>query len=188
MTDKATSVARDRHTGVPVMLAQAIVLAAALALGELICCPLYVRFAPVFYPLSWALVAILLAVAFAFVVGFALLWCAEAFAYRMRRKFQPIVYAVTGAVGFGVWTWWVVLGIMNMITGRLGLGVVNPTNTVMATAIGAILGMAAFFLAFTLGERLARHKAAMVAVCVLTVLLAIAGGFILAAMLGSLPA
>ena len=44
---------------------------------ELLCSPLYVSFAPRVFPiLPWALVAMLLAVMFSYVVGFALLWCA----------------------------------------------------------------------------------------------------------------
>ena len=84
----------------------------------------------------------LLAVMFSYVVGFALLWCAESFAYRMKRKLQPVVYAVTGAIGFGVWTVWVVLGVMNMISGGLGMGTVSADHTTIAAIDGAVLGLA----------------------------------------------
>lgn len=87
----------------PVMLVQAIIIAATLCVCELVCSPIYLSFTPGLFPIgSWVLVAMLLAVAFAYVVGFALLWCAESFAYRMKRKLQPVVYSLIGAVGFAV--------------------------------------------------------------------------------------
>lgn len=166
------------------MLAQAVLLAAALCVGELICAPLYVGFAPkVFPPLSWAAVAMLLAVGFSYVVGFALLWCAESFAYRMKAKLQPLAYAAIGAIGFGVWTVWVVIGIMDMITGRLGMGTVTGGDLTTAAVNGALLGLASFFTAFTLGRRLARHRIAVAVIGVATVALAVFGGYVLAAMM-----
>ncbi|KFI65801.1 hypothetical protein [Bifidobacterium cuniculi] len=189
MTNKAPTPPERNHAKgeLPLMATQAIILAAALSLGELLCCPLYAGIVPV-APLPWAAIAILLAVGFSYIVGFALLWCAESFAYRMKRTVQPVVYAVTGAIGFAVWTVWVVLGIVNMITARAGLGVVSHATTVMVGINGALLGMVAFFLAFTLAPRLAKRMKTMVAVAAVTVLLAIAGGVILAMVLQALNA
>ncbi|MEO5505075.1 cadmium transporter, partial [Bifidobacterium animalis] len=136
----------------PVMLVQAIIIAATLCVCELVCSPIYLSFTPGLFPIgSWVLVAMLLAVAFAYVVGFALLWCAESFAYRMKRKLQPVVYSLIGAVGFAVWTIWVVLGFMNMIAGPVLGQTVSHHDTIVAGVNGAMLGFASFFFASTLG-------------------------------------
>lgn len=186
-THTHTSVVKDPDSGVPIMLAQAVVLAATLTFCEIFCAPLTATFRPaVFALVPWAGVASLLAVMFAFVVGFALLWCAESFAYRMRRRLQPLVYAAIGALSFGVWTVWVVLGVRNMITGRLGAGVLSAHDTTIAAVSGALLGMAAFFAAYTLGERLARHRAALAALAVASALAACYGGYVLFVMLHTL--
>ncbi|HJE56521.1 cadmium transporter [Bifidobacterium pseudolongum] len=181
---RRSTIEAHRESGVPIMLTQAIIVACTLCFCELLCSPLYVSFAPRVFPiLPWALVAMLLAVMFSYVVGFALLWCAESFAYRMKRKLQPVVYAVTGAIGFGVWTVWAVLGIMNMISGRLGMGTVSADHTTIAAINGAVLGLASFFAAFTLGERLAKHRTVVIVLGVVSVLLAVGGGYVLAAMM-----
>ena len=180
---RRSTIAAHHESGVPIMLTQAIIVACTLCFCELLCSPLYVSFAPRVFPiLPWALVAMLLAVMFSYVVGFALLWCAESFAYRMKRKLQPVVYAVTGAIGFGVWTVWVVLGI-NMISGGIGMGTVSADHTTIAAINGAVLGLASFFAAFTLGERLAKHRTAVIALGVASVLLAVGGGYVLASMM-----
>ena len=126
------SVTVHEKSGMPIMLTQAIIIAATLCVCELVCAPMYVGFIPNLFPLlPWALVAMLLAVAFTYIVGFALLWCAESFAYRMKRKAQPIVYSIIGAIAFAVWTIWVVLGIMNMIAGPATGQIVSKNNTVI---------------------------------------------------------
>lgn len=189
MAKTSSSIEVHESSGMPIMLTQAIIVAAALCIGELICCPLYVTFMPqVFYPLSWGLVAMLLAVMFSYVVGFALLWCAESFAYRMKEKLQPLVYSLIGAVSFAVWTVWVILGIMNMIGGRLNVGQVSAQSTMIAVINGALLGLAAFFCASTLGKRLSKYKTAMIILGCVTVIVAIAGGFILASMMQAIHA
>lgn len=177
-------ITRDETSGVPIMLTQAIVVAIALIIGEIICAPLYVSFAPTVFPLiPWAMVAIVLAVMFSYIVGFALLWCAESFAYRMNRRFQPIVYATIGAIGFGVWTTWVIVGVMNMITAPLGAGIISGQHQTMATINGALLGLAAFFAAFTLADRIAKHRRLVIILGVITLVLAAIGAYILAMML-----
>ncbi|PLS28105.1 cadmium transporter [Bifidobacterium anseris] len=182
-----TSVVKDQTTGVPIMLAQAVILAATLTFCEIFCSPLTATFRPaVFALVPWAGVASLFAVMFSFVVGFALLWCAESFAYRMRRRLQPLVYATIGAISFGVWTVWVILGVRNMITGRLGAGVLSSHDTTIAVVSGALLGMAAFFAAYTLGERLARHRKALIAIALAVLLIACYGGYVLFIMLHAL--
>ena len=164
---RRSTIEAHRESGVPIMLTQAIIVACTLCFCELLCSPLYVSFAPRVFPiLPWALVAMLLAVMFSYVVGFALLWCAESFAYRMKRKLQPVV-----------------LGIMNMISGRRGMGTVSADHTTIAAINGAVLGLASFFAAFTLGERLAKHRTVVIVLGVVSVLLAVGGGYVLAAMM-----
>ena len=40
--------------------------------------------------IPWAMEAVFMAVAFTFVVGFALLWCAESFTLKMRERFRTV--------------------------------------------------------------------------------------------------
>ena len=137
----------------PVMLVQAIIIAATLCVCELVCSPIYLSFTPGLFPIgSWVLVAMLL------------------------------------AVGFAVWTIWVVLGFMNMIAGPVLGQTVSHHDTIVAGVNGAMLGFASFFFASTLGERLAKYTKVMIAIGVITVLLAIAGGFLFAAMYQSVHA
>ena len=59
------SVTVHEKSGMPIMLTQAIIIAATLCVCELVCAPMYVGFIPNLFPLlPWALVAMLLAVAF----------------------------------------------------------------------------------------------------------------------------
>ena len=92
-------------TEIPLMLAQAIIVAGVLAIGEIACSPLY--FTLMDHSLAlvpWALEAAFLAVAFTFVVGFALLWCAESFTFKLKERFRPFGYAAVGLIGYGVWS------------------------------------------------------------------------------------
>lgn len=94
-------------TEIPLMLAQAIIVAGVLAIGEIACSPLY--FTLMDHSLAlvpWALEAAFLAVAFTFVVGFALLWCAESFTFKLKEQFRPFGYAAVGLIGYGVWSCW----------------------------------------------------------------------------------
>ena len=82
-------------TGIPLMLSQAIIVAGVLAVGELACSPLYFSLLKASLALiPWAMEAVFMAVAFTFVVGFALLWCAESFTLKMRERFRPFAYAI----------------------------------------------------------------------------------------------
>ena len=70
-----------------------------------------------------------------------------------------------------------------MISGRLGMGTVSADHTTIAAINGAVLGLASFFAAFTLGERLAKHRTVVIVLGVVSVLLAVGGGYVLAAMM-----
>ena len=92
-------------TGIPLMLSQAIIVAGVLAVGELACSPLYFSLLKASLALiPWAMEAVFMAVAFTFVVGFALLWCAESFTLKMRERFRPFAYAIVGLIGYGAWS------------------------------------------------------------------------------------
>ena len=72
VTPAGSSVQVHGESGMPVMLVQAIIIAATLCVCELVCSPIYLSFTPGLFPIgSWVLVAMLLAVAFAYVVGTA---------------------------------------------------------------------------------------------------------------------
>ena len=104
------------------MLAQAIIVAGVLAIGEIACSPLY--FTLMDHSLAlvpWALEAAFLAVAFTFVVGFALLWCAESFTFKLKERFRPFGYAAVGLIGYGVWSLLVFTATINSDT-RQGRG------------------------------------------------------------------
>lgn len=188
MSSSSFNITKNKVSGVPVMLAQAVVAALALCLGEALCSPVYVSLTreAVFPVLPWALVACLFAVAFSYVVGFAALWCCESFAYRMKPKVQPLAYAVIGAIAFGVWTRFVIVSIMDQICASVGVGAMESGSVTLATVNGAVLGLAAFFAASTLGERFSRHRAAVIAIGVATVVLAVAGAYVLACMAGAI--
>ena len=84
MTSNDTKpVIEQPDTEIPLMLSQATIVAAVLAVGEIVCSPLYATLMDHSLALvPWALEAVFLAVAFSFVVGFAILWCAESFTRR----------------------------------------------------------------------------------------------------------
>lgn len=78
-------------TEIPLMLAQVIIVAGVLAIGEIACSPLY--FTLMDHSLAlvpWALEAAFLAVAFTFVVGFALLWCAGIVHFQTQGTIPPV--------------------------------------------------------------------------------------------------
>ena len=84
-------------TEIPLMLSQAIIVAGVLAVGELACSPLYFSLLKASLALiPWAMEAVFMAVAFTFVVGFALLWCAESFTFKLKERFRRSVYAAVG--------------------------------------------------------------------------------------------
>ncbi|RSX55861.1 cadmium transporter [Bifidobacterium dolichotidis] len=184
MRTSAMRISKDETSGLPTMLVQAILVAVVLMIGELISAPIYVSLQPGVFPLlPWAAVAWLLAIGFAYVVGFALLWCAESFAYRLKAKAQPLIYAVIGAVSFAVWTAWVVLGIMNMIFVRVGMAPVSSQAMIPAVVNGAVLGLCAFFVAATVTPRIAKHRAAVIIMGIVTILAAALGGYVLSQMM-----
>ena len=74
---------------------------------------------------SWAMEAVFMAVAFTFVVGFALLWCAESFTLKMRERFRPFAYAIVGLIGYGVWSLLVFSATINSVLAMVGESVLT---------------------------------------------------------------
>ena len=131
-------------TEIPLMLAQVIIVAGVLAIGEIACSPLY--FTLMDHSLAlvpWALEAAFLAVAFTFVVGFALLWCAESFTFKLKERFRPFGYAAVGLIGYGVWSLLVFTATINSILAKVGESVLT-NGQVGAIAERSSLGLRRF--------------------------------------------
>lgn len=164
----------------PDMAAQAVLVAAVLCLGETVCSPIVTGFSSgAFALLPWATAACLLAVMFSYVVGFALLWCAEAVTGRLAPARRPPAYAVVGLVGYAAWRTLVFVPLLNGILVRVGHPVLDNGQVVALGVNGAALGCAAFFLAAALGRRLASHRVAVAVIAALTVATAVLGGVVL---------
>lgn len=132
-------------TEIPLMLAQVIIVAGVLAIGEIACSPLY--FTLMDHSLAlvpWALEAAFLAVAFTFVVGFALLWCAESFTFKLKERFRPFGYAAVGLIGYGVWSLLVFTATINSILAKVGESVLTNGQVGAIALNGAALGFVAF--------------------------------------------
>mgnify|MGYP000438235024 CR=1 FL=1 len=133
-------------TEIPLMLAQVIIVAGVLAIGEIACSPLY--FTLMDHSLAlvpWALEAAFLAVAFTFVVGFALLWCAESFTFKLKERFRPFGYAAVGLIGYGVWSLLVFTATINSILAKVGESVLTNGQVGAIALNGAALGFVASF-------------------------------------------
>ena len=82
-----TNVTREPETGLPTMLVQAVSIAFVMCVCELVSAPVMVSAAGgAFALMPWFLVACLFAVAFVYTVGFVLLWAADSFAARLKRR------------------------------------------------------------------------------------------------------
>ena len=149
-------------TEIPLMLAQVIIVAGVLAIGEIACSPLY--FTLMDHSLAlvpWALEAAFLAVAFTFVVGFALLWCAESFTFKLKEQFR------LAKVGESVLT-----------NGQVGAIALN----------GAALGFVAFLFAKLLDVKLGNRKTVAIILLIAEIVIAIIGLLIMIRMFSVLYA
>ena len=169
-------------TEIPLMLAQVIIVAGVLAIGEIACSPLY--FTLMDHSLAlvpWALEAAFLAVAFTFVVGFALLWCAESFTFKLKERFRPFGYAAVGLIGYGVWSLLVFTATINSILAKVG--------QVGAIALnGAALGFVAFLFAKLLDVKLGNRKTVAIILLIAEIVIAIIGLLIMIRMFSVLYA
>ena len=90
MASRWTDVERVDEGALPTMLTQAVIAGTALTIGAIACSGFYLSMiGNVVALLPWMTVMVLIAVAFSYVVGFALLWCSEALTMRMKDAFKP---------------------------------------------------------------------------------------------------
>ena len=150
-------------TEIPLMLSQAIIVAGVLAVGELACSPLYFSLLKASLALiPWAMEAVFMAVAFTFVVGFALLWCAESFTLKMRERFRPFAYAIVGLIGYGVWSLLVFSATINSVLAMVGESVLTNGQIGAIALNGTALGFVAFLFAKLLDVKLGNKTTAII--------------------------
>lgn len=116
MPSNWSDVEKTTAGGLPTMPTQAIIIGTVLGIGAISCSGFYLSMMGGNVALvPWMCVMLAVAVIFTYVVGFALLWCAESFTLRMRAKFKPLAYGVVGLIGFGVWGLLVGTSLLNSI-------------------------------------------------------------------------
>ena len=132
--------------------------------------------------MPWFLVACLFAVAFVYTVGFVLLWAADSFAARLKRRdaLMPLIYAVIGCVGFGIWGYCVYPATMNSIITRAGLPTLSQGDSLMIGINCAVVGLAAFFLGTAAMPRVMKSKGRIAVTAAAVIVLAAFGGVVLA--------
>ena len=163
-------------TEIPLMLSQAIIVAGVLAVGELACSPLYFSLLKASLALiPWAMEAVFMAVAFTFVVGFALLWCAESF-------------TIVGLIGYGVWSLLVFSATINSVLAMVGESVLTNGQIGAIALNGAALGFVAFLFAKLLDVKLGNRKTTAIIMLVVEVTAAIIGLIIMILMFRALYA
>ena len=168
-------------TEIPLMLSQAIIVAGVLAVGELACSPLYFSLLKASLALiPWAMEAVFMAVAFTFVVGFALLWCAE--------RFRPFAYAIVGLIGYGAWSLLVFSATINSVLAMVGESVLTNGQIGAIALNGAALGFVAFLFAKLLDVKLGNRKTTAIIMLVVEVTAAIIGLIIMILMFRALYA
>ncbi|MBT1171199.1 cadmium transporter [Bifidobacterium sp. SO4] len=194
MASRWTEVERVEQGALPTMLAQAVIAGTALTVGAIACSGFYLSMiadpktgSPVVALVPWMAVTVLIAVVFSYVVGFALLWCAESFTNRMKETFKPWAYAVVGLIGYAIWGMFVMGTTMNSLDQAVN-GVVLANQDILAlTANYAVFGFIAFLLAQAYGAKLATRKTAVVALLIVQIVLAVFGGIVLFMIFGQIP-
>ena len=179
MASRWTDVERVEQGALPTMLAQAVIAGTALTVGAIACSGFYLSMiGNVAALLPWATIVILIAVAFTYIVGFALLWCAEALTLRANDKLKPWLYGVVGLIGYGVWGMFV----MSPLN-----GVVLSNGDVMALTVNyAVFGFIAFLLAQAYAPKIATKKGLTIGLMVVQIVLAIIGIIVLVMMFSAL--
>ena len=183
MASRWTDVERVEQGALPTMLAQAVIAGTALTVGAIACSGFYLSMiGNVAALLPWATIVILIAVAFTCIVGFALLWCAEALTLRANDKLKPWLYGVVGLIGYGVWGMFVMSAMMNTLN-----GVVLSNSDVMALTVNyAVFGFIAFLLAQAYAPKIATKKGLTIGLMVVQIVLAIIGIIVLVMMFSAL--
>ena len=173
MASRWTDVERVEQGALPTMLAQAVIAGTALTVGAIACSGFYLSMiGNVAALLPWATIVILIAVAFTYIVGFALLWCAEALTLRANDKLKPWLYGVVGLIGYGVWGMFVMSAMMNTLN--------QPTVNY------AVFGFIAFLLAQAYAPKIATKKGLTIGLMVVQIVLAIIGIIVLVMMFSAL--
>lgn len=177
MTSKDTRpVIEQPATDIPLMLSQAIIIGGVLCIGEVICSPLYYTLLKSSLALlPWALEACFMAVAFTYVVGFALLWCSESFTFKLREKFRAFGYAAVGLIGYGVWSLLVFTATINSVLANVGESVLTNGQVGAIALNGAALGFIAFLLAKLLDIELANRKGMAIAMLIAEIVVGLVG-------------
>ena len=180
MASRWTDVERVEQGALPTMLAQAVIAGTALTVGAIACSGFYLSMiGNVAALLPWATIVILIAVAFTYIVGFALLWCAN-------DKLKPWLYGVVGLIGYGVWGMFVMSAMMNTLNQPLN-GVVLSNGDVMALTVNyAVFGFIAFLLAQAYAPKIATKKELTIGLMVVQIVLAIIGIIVLVMMFSAL--
>ncbi|MBT1172960.1 cadmium transporter [Bifidobacterium sp. MA2] len=176
MPSSWTDVEKDTADGLPTMLAQNVIIGTALSVGAIACSGFYLSMiGNVASLVPWALMVVLVAVAFTYVVGFALLWCVESFTLRMRERFRPVAYGVVGAIGYGVWGLFVMSSLMNSLDQPLN-GVVLSNGEIAALTVNyAVFGFVAYLLGQTYAKRLAARRGLAIGLLAAQIVLAVLG-------------
>ncbi|KAA8821657.1 hypothetical protein [Bifidobacterium vespertilionis] len=174
------------ESGLPSLLVQGVVAALVACVGEIIIAPIYAAIAHLAV-VPWAMVACLLAVAYTYIVGFALLWAAESLSHGVKNpKAVPFVYGGVGLFGFGAWGVFVLPAMVNSFSGPQGLAAMS-TGQIVATAFNcAVIGFAAFVIARIAYPKLAMRRGAVYGIGAVTVALALLGLFFATRMYGVL--
>lgn len=176
MPSNWSDVEKTTAGGLPTMPTQAIIIGTVLGIGAISCSGFYLSMMGGNVALvPWMCVMLAVAVIFTYVVGFALLWCAESFTLRMRAKFKPLAYGVVGLIGFGVWGLLVGTSLLNSIGQPLN-GVVLSNGDVFAITLNyAVFGFLAFMLGQAFALKLCTRKPLALALLAVQVVLAVFG-------------
>ncbi|MBT1162431.1 MULTISPECIES: 4-hydroxybenzoate polyprenyltransferase [Bifidobacterium] len=173
-------VRRESKDSLPTMLMQAIVIAAVLCVCELISAPIYVKMSGgAFVPLPWFLIASLFAVAFAYTVGFVLLWAVESLTDRLDiPRLLPFIYALAGLIGFAAWGYAVFPAVIDsVLTPAQGIALTGTAKLGIGVNCAAA-GFVSFFFGAILPGKLANRRTAVIAAGIATIVLAVLGGII----------
>lgn len=172
--------------GLPSFLVQGVVAAIIACIGEIIVAPIYAAMAHLAI-VPWAAVACLLAVAYTYIVGFALLWAAQSLSRGVRQaKAVPFVYGGVGLFGFGAWGVFVLPAVVDSFARPQGLAAMDAGQVVATGFNCAVIGFVAFAIARVAYPKLAAKRGAVYAIGAATILLAAAGLFFATRMYGAL--
>lgn len=176
MASKWSEVERVDSNSLPTMLAQAIIVGATLTVGAIACSGLYLSMiGKVVALLPWMTIFILLAVAFTYVIGFALLWCAEAITLHMKEQLKPFAYGAVGLITYGLWGLLVGVTLMNSVDQPVNNAVLSNMDVIAVVLSFVAFGFVAFLLAKMYAPKLATLKTQALALLIVQIVLAIIG-------------